>query len=81
MDYFLKQTLALKKKDGKIIENVKASVQDIIYINDIKLPIEEGDILIYVLPSGISQNMLVTRVTLFNFGSILDHYEVEYVKD
>jgi hypothetical protein len=52
-----------------------------IFINDIKIPIEEGDIFEYNLPSGIHQKLLVTKVTLYNIGSSLDHYEIEYIKD
>jgi hypothetical protein len=80
-DRFMTQKLKLKKKSGEIFADVSASVQKKIYINDIKLPVEEGDIFEYVLPSGLKQRLLVTRVTLYNFGSPMDHYEVDYVKD
>lgn len=75
------QELKLVKKDGSIVEGIKASVQKEIYINDIKLSVEEGDVFEYALPSGVKQKLLVTRVTLYNVGSPLDHYEIEYAKD
>ncbi len=80
-DNFMIQRLKLIKKDSSIIEGIKASVQAKIFINDIKLPIEEGDIFEYTLSSGINQKLLVTKVTLYNVGSSLDHYKIEYIKD
>jgi len=76
----MKQKLTLWRKDGKMFPDILASVQDKIYINDIMLPIEEGDIFEYLLPSGLKQRLLVTRVTLYDTGR-LDHYEIEYTKD
>lgn len=52
----LKQKLTLKRKNGKVFPNILASVQEKIYINDISVPIEEGDSLVHVLPSGLTQN-------------------------
>jgi len=80
-DDFMTQELKLTKKNSSIIEGIKANVQNMIFINDIKIPIEEGDIFEYNLPSGIHQKLLVTKVTLYNIGSSLDHYEIEYIKD
>lgn len=80
-DYFMTQELKLIKKDSSIVEGIRASVQEKICINDIKLPVEEGDIFEYFLPSGLKQRLLVIKVTLYNIGSPLDHYEIEYVKD
>ena len=80
-DHFMTQELKLMKKDSSVVEGIRASVQEKIYINDIKLPVEEGDIFEYFLPSGLKQRLLVIKVTLYNIGSPLDHYEIEYVKD
>lgn len=78
---FMTQKLKLIKKDSSVIESIKASVQKMIYIDNINLPVEEGDTFEYTLPSGVKQKLLVTKVTLYNIGSPLDHYEIEYVKD
>lgn len=78
---FMAQRLELIKRNSKTFKNIPASVQEKIYINDIKLPVEEGDIFEHVLPSGLKQRLLVTRVVLYNTGSPLDHYEIEYVKE
>jgi len=80
-EHFMTQELKLVKKDYSVVEGIKASVQEKIYINDIKLSVEEGDIFEYTLPSGVKQKLLVTRITLYNVRSPLDHYEIEYVKD
>lgn len=77
---FMKQELILTKKNLNVIDGIKASVQDKIYINDVKLFVEEGDVFTYILPSGLEQKLFVTKVTLFNIGSPLDHYEIEYKK-
>jgi hypothetical protein len=77
---FVKQDLKLIKKDGSEVGNIKASVQEKICIDDIKLPIEEGDVFEYVMPSGIKQRLLVVDVILYNMGSHLDHYEIEFEK-
>lgn len=81
MDHLLKQRLKLIKNDSTVVENIKASVQAKIFISDITLPLEEGDMFEYVLPSGITQRLFVTKVTLFHFDSPLDHYEIEYQKE
>ncbi|MFM2381766.1 MAG: hypothetical protein RLZZ76_533 [Candidatus Parcubacteria bacterium] len=81
MSSLFKQRLKLIKTDSRVFEEVKASVQEKIYINDITLPIEEGDVFEYVLPSGILQILHVTKVTLYNVGSSLDHYEITYQKE
>ena len=79
-DRHLKQKLVINKADGSKITDIKASVQEIIYVGDITVPIEEGDIVEYVMPSGVLQKLLITKVTLYNMGSSLDHYELEFQK-
>ena len=76
----LPSTLSLIKKNGKIYEGIQASVQKKIYINDIQLPIEVGDVFEYIVPSGQKLMLTVTDFQLYNFNSPLDHYEIEYVK-
>jgi hypothetical protein len=77
----MKQRLILERKNGEILSDISASVQNKIYINDITLQVEEGDAFEYVLPSGLKQRLLVTKVTLYNMGRPIDHYEIEYTKD
>lgn len=79
-NHFMNQKLKLKKKEGLEIEGIEANVQHKIYINDIKLPVEEGDIFEYALPSGVKQKLLIKDFVLYNVGSPLDHYEIEYIK-
>lgn len=81
LDTIMTQRLKLIKKSGEIFDDISASVQEKIYINDIKIPVEEGDAFEYNLPSGLRQKLLVTKVILYHTGSPLDHYEIEYVKD
>ena len=79
-DKFMNQNLILIKENGTKIEGIKASVQKKIYINDIELPIKEGDTFEFTSSSGEIQRLLVSNVVLYNVGSPLDHYEVEYKK-
>jgi hypothetical protein len=81
MSTLFKQRLKLIKADSSVFEDIKASIQEKIYINDITIPVEEGDFFEYVLPSGIVQILHVTKMTLYNVGSTLDHYEIEYHKE
>lgn len=74
----MNQTLRLFRNDGSTIENIKASVQKRIYINDIKVPIEKGDIFQYTQPSGLTKELVVQDLVLYNTGSNLDHYEIDY---
>ena len=80
-DSFMTEKLKLIKQTGMVIDNIAASVQKKIYINDVKLPIEEGDIFEYQLPSGINRRLLITNFVVYNTGSQLDHMEIDYVKD
>lgn len=54
-DVFMTQRLKLIKKTGKVIEDIPASVQEKIYINDIKVPIEEGEIFEEIKPYSEKQ--------------------------
>jgi len=70
--------IRLIKGDGTVIDDVRASVQDKIFINDISLPVEEGDIFEQKLSSGLVRKMVVTKIQLYNMGSALDHYEITF---
>lgn len=79
LDYFMTEKLILIKKDSKRIEDIKASVQDRIYINDVHIPIEEEDIFEYINPAGITNYFKVTKVIYYNHPQ-LGHIEVDYKK-
>lgn len=80
-DTFMTERLRLIKADGTVVEDIPASVQKKIYINDVKTPVEEGDILEYELPSGIKRRLLVADLVVYATGSRLDHMEISYVKE
>ncbi len=80
-DTFMTERLRLIKADGTIIENIPASIQKKIFINDVKIPVEEGDILEFKLPSGIERRLLVTDMVVYATGSQLDHMELTVVKE
>ncbi len=78
MNSFMHQTLKLIKQNGLEFDNIKASVQKKIFINDITLPVEEGDVFLYKQPSGLLKELVVEEVDLYNTNSLLDHYEIGY---
>ena len=78
----LRQRLTLERtKTGETISDIPASVQDRIFLNQIELPVEEGDVFAWRQPSGLIKRMLVTKVTLYHTSSPLDHYEIDYVPE
>ena len=61
------------------VENVKASVQKKIYIDDVSILIEAGDLIERQLKNGRTEVMEVTDVQQWSGGyAIPDHYEIEY---
>jgi leucyl aminopeptidase (aminopeptidase T) len=80
-DTFMTERLRLVKADGTVVDDIPASVQKKIYINDVKVPVEEGDILEFELLSGIKRRLLVTDMVVYAMGSQLDHMELTFVKD
>ena len=73
MKSLMNQKVKLVKQNDDVIENIPASVQKQIFIMDIKVPIEEGDIIEYILPSNIKRTLSITKVNLFNAGTEFDH--------
>ena len=78
-DYFMTEKLKLIKKDSSTVEDVKASVQDKIYINDTSLPIEEGDLFEYTNPAKVVEYLRITKVQYYNHPR-LGHIEIDYKK-
>jgi hypothetical protein len=78
----LKDTVTLIKKDGTQFDGIKASVQTKkIFINDASLPIEEGDNITRILPSGLTEVYLVLDRGFYDkqMGSSA-HYQVQVSK-
>lgn len=78
-DQFMTETLRLIKKDLDIIEGIKANIQDKIFINNVKLPVVEGDIFEHTNPAGIKEFLKVTDVIYHNYPP-LEHIEIQYKK-
>ncbi|OAB32705.1 hypothetical protein PMSD_17195 [Paenibacillus macquariensis subsp. defensor] len=56
----MRDTVTLIKANGEKFENIRAGVQrDKIFIEDVKLPIEEGDKIIRLLSNGLSESYLI----------------------
>jgi len=56
----LTDIIVLYKADGRVLENVRARVSDNrVFVADAKLPVEAGDNLTRVLPSGLEDEFIV----------------------
>lgn len=78
-DRFMTEKLTLIKKDSKRIEDIKASVQNKIYVNNVYVPVKEEDVFEYTNPAGITNHLKVTKVVYHNH-SRLGQIEIEYQK-
>lgn len=75
-------TVKLIKKNGSVIENIKASVQeDIIYFDDPNFVIETDDLIKRDLPIGTTETYKVTNPIYYaKSGSFNASYEVKCQK-
>lgn len=72
------QKVKLIKQNGEIIDIIASVQEKKILISDIKIPVEEGDVIEKVLQSGIIDNYLITNVVCYDRS--LTHYELTYEK-
>ncbi|SNZ10642.1 hypothetical protein SAMN05421503_1818 [Terribacillus aidingensis] len=79
---FPTERVKLNKKSGEIIKDIEALVQsNDIFIEDISLPIEEGDSLIRELKNGLKESYIVIDRGFVTDSFDLDaHYQVEVEK-
>lgn len=79
MRQLMNDTVAVINRDGRT-EDVVASVQKKkIFIDDVSIPIESGDIIERKLNNGVTERFEVTDAHLHSgFGGIPDFYEIEY---
>ena len=72
----------LVKQNGQVIENIIANVQPkLIFIDDVKIPIEEGDHIIRKLPNGLEEiYKILDRGFYNNSGGIPAHYQIKVQK-
>jgi hypothetical protein len=79
----MNDVVTLIKSNGTIINDIIANVQsDMIFIDDAKLPIEEGDKLIRELSNGLSETYLVIDRGFYEAWAGLDaSYQVKVIKE
>ncbi len=75
--------VSLIKKNGRRFEDIKASVQqDKIFLFDIKIPVEEGDIFERVLPNGILEKYVIHDAGYYEgVAGINSHYQCHVMKE
>ena len=76
----LQDHITIFKASGVIFKDLKASVQERIFINEVELPIEDGDTIEQELPSGIVKRFIITDVKVANGIGGPDHVEISYEK-
>ena len=76
----LSDRITVFKANGEKFENISASVQKKIYINEVELPIEDGDTIEQVLPSGLVKKFVITDAHVASGMSGPDHVEISYEK-
>ena len=70
----------IRNRNGDEIELLHCSVQNgQILSNDYTKPIESGDVIIRVLPSGLEERFTVVSVTTYT--SLLPHHEIKIDKN
>jgi hypothetical protein len=70
-------TVSIIKPSGKVIEDIKASVQDnTVFISDTQLPLEENDKIYRKLPNGLVEVFVVLDrgFVADPYGGSLSHY-------
>jgi hypothetical protein len=79
----MKDRVTLVKQDGTRFENIQAAVQpNMVFIDDPKLPIEEGDRFHRALPNGLTEVYLVLDRGFYSgIGGISDHYQARVRKE
>lgn len=82
LDEFNTEKVVLQKQDGEKIENIEALVQkDKILIKEVDTPIEEGDLIIRSLPSGLKERYKVLDIGYQKgVGSISEFYDIDVKK-
>lgn len=79
---FPKEKVRIVKRNSDVIENIDALVSgEIIFIEDATVPIEDGDLVERVIPSGTKEQYLVVD-SGFHRGvrGMPDHYQVKVEK-
>lgn len=76
----LPDRITIFKANGEKYTNIHASVQKKIYINEVALPIEDGDTLEQALPSGLVKKFVITDVRIASGMGGPDHVEISYEK-
>lgn len=79
----MNDTVTLIKTNGEKYENIRASVQrEKIFIDDAKLPIEEGDKIIRQLSNGLSESYLILDRGFYDrTHGIPAHYQMKVKKE
>lgn len=82
MRSMMNDVVTLVKSDGRQFADIPANVQPkMIFIDDGKIPIEEGDHIERLLPNGLLERYLVLDRGFFGAsGGFKDHYQIQVRK-
>lgn len=76
----LQDHITILKPSGVVYKDIRASVQKKIFINEVTLPIEDGDTIEQTLPSGLIKKYIITDVHVASGISGPNHVEISYRK-
>lgn len=79
----MRDKVDLLKLNGDVYKDIKSYVQtNLILINDISIPIEEGDSLVRILPNDMREIYIVKdRGFISGVGRVQSHYQVRVEKE
>jgi hypothetical protein len=79
-DRLLPDRVTIFKASGEKYSDIRASIQKKIYINQTDLPIEDGDTVEQVMPSGVIKKFVITDVYIASGLRGPNHVEISYEK-
>lgn len=79
----MRDKVDLLKLNGDVYSDIKSNVQpNLILIDDVSIPIEEGDTLVRILPNNLRETYIVKDRGFFSgVGRVQSHYQVKVEKE
>ncbi len=79
-----REEVRIEKANGMVLDTCMARFsKDIIYIDDVKIDIQEGDVIVRKLPNGKDERSRAAKVTFLQTRNVFwpAHYQVEFIKE
>jgi hypothetical protein len=79
-----REEVRIEKANGMVLDTCMARFsKDIIYIDDVKIDIQEGDVIVRKLPNGKGERSRAAKVTFLQTRDVFwpAHYQVEFINE